>query len=541
VVIDAVNHRPLKAFPNLPITVSKKVEGWLMEAWERQNRNIDVEDLIQRMPFAANDDVWTNRRFSNALTQRKDRFRNRGRCLSWKVVAHDREWDRKLKEDMNANKAWLNANTTRYLSDLTVKEDKALEAVTFMSRKHTKRAGHRQLHGPAKIDKERKMSEIANAYKKKDDAAPSDDEDLQELTTLGDDWQKVGQSGVLPSSGDSNNQDEGYRAVVPDDQYVHKLVETPLSLLLQPHEGLISPPEAGLRRRLQQIDTAPQVNFEAPEENEASAGDFFERHVHANDFDGFFQPGAEATHFSEVQPSMTMGTSKDKDVFEGYSANDLSDSRLQSKALYEPPHLSGAVGRTPGYQFLDDSCVVSSQSGVHQSSDAIQTGPEMPRHNGYQVQLEADGTDPFLEDNRSISTFTSSLLQAGEQKTETTLGSAKFEDVTALQPSAADDGPATKLDLFDAPFCTYAGGHLYQETFQSGHVSQELYHDQSFGSTPAAEDTPELSPNDESGAASAHDEQKSPKTDSDSPYVLVLDPELQKQLDDLFKDDFLLG
>lgn len=84
VVVDAINNRPLKDFDNLPITISKKVEGWLLEAWERQDRKIDVEDLIQRMPFAANDDVWNTRKFSNALTQRKDRFRNRGRCTAAK-------------------------------------------------------------------------------------------------------------------------------------------------------------------------------------------------------------------------------------------------------------------------------------------------------------------------------------------------------------------------------------------------------------------------------------------------------------------------
>jgi hypothetical protein len=157
VVIDVINHRPLKAFPNLPVNISKKVEGWLVEAWERQDKNINVEDLIQRMPFTANDDVWDNRNFSNALTQRKERFRNRGRCLSWKMVKHDRVWDRKLAADVHANIACTKGNTTRYLHDLTKEVDDDLGAVTWMTGKHTRRAGARELKGEARTQKEIKM------------------------------------------------------------------------------------------------------------------------------------------------------------------------------------------------------------------------------------------------------------------------------------------------------------------------------------------------------------------------------------------------
>jgi hypothetical protein len=164
-VVDVINHRPLRAFDNLPVTISKKVEGWLMEAWSRQDRSINVEDIIQRMPFSASDMVWQNKRFSNALTQRKERFRNRGRCLCWNKVEHNREWDRQLKADMEANSAWLKANTTRYLKDLTIAEDKALEAATFITGKNKNRAGDRKLQGDAKADKEHKMKKLLGAKK----------------------------------------------------------------------------------------------------------------------------------------------------------------------------------------------------------------------------------------------------------------------------------------------------------------------------------------------------------------------------------------
>ncbi|ERF70060.1 hypothetical protein EPUS_00247 [Endocarpon pusillum Z07020] len=169
VVIDVINNRPLKAFDNLPVTISKKVEGWLLETWERQNRNIDVEDFIQRMRFNADDNVWKSKKFSNALTQRKERFRNRGRCICWKKAQHDREWDRKLEAEMKNNATWIKANTTRHLDDLTVKEDRALAAATFIYGGHMRRAAGRELQGDAKIEKEENMRALLDQDESDDD------------------------------------------------------------------------------------------------------------------------------------------------------------------------------------------------------------------------------------------------------------------------------------------------------------------------------------------------------------------------------------
>ena len=182
VVIDVINNRPLKAFDNLPVTISKKVEGWLLETWERQNRNIDVEDFIQRMRFSADDNVWKSKKFSNALTQRKERFRNRGRCICWKKVEHDREWDRKLEADMKNNAAWIKANTTRHLNDLTVKEDRALAAATFIYGGHMRRAAGRELQGEAKIEKEENMRALLDQSENDDDGV-STGEGFQEAGT----------------------------------------------------------------------------------------------------------------------------------------------------------------------------------------------------------------------------------------------------------------------------------------------------------------------------------------------------------------------
>jgi hypothetical protein len=56
-VVDVISHRPLKAFANLAVAISRKVEGWLMEPWSGQDWSIDVKGLIQRMPFTATDNV----------------------------------------------------------------------------------------------------------------------------------------------------------------------------------------------------------------------------------------------------------------------------------------------------------------------------------------------------------------------------------------------------------------------------------------------------------------------------------------------------
>jgi hypothetical protein len=57
---------------------------------------------------------------------------------------------------MEANPAWVNTNTTRYLKDLTFKECQVLEAATYFSRKHEKRAGERKLKGNTKVEREEK-------------------------------------------------------------------------------------------------------------------------------------------------------------------------------------------------------------------------------------------------------------------------------------------------------------------------------------------------------------------------------------------------
>jgi hypothetical protein len=166
IVVDVINHRPLKDFRNLPITISKKVEGWLMEAWERQDRNIEFGDIVQRMSFTTDSDVWTTKNFRNALTQRRERFRSRGRCLAWRKREHNREWDIQLKEEMEANPTWLAANTTRYLEDLSGDENKAFQAATLLSRKHMRKANGREVQGEAKIAKEQQMLKLLEGGKK---------------------------------------------------------------------------------------------------------------------------------------------------------------------------------------------------------------------------------------------------------------------------------------------------------------------------------------------------------------------------------------
>ena len=48
-VIDRMYNQPLSDFCNLPLTLSTKVEGYLMEAWERQNPGMTAGDYFQQM------------------------------------------------------------------------------------------------------------------------------------------------------------------------------------------------------------------------------------------------------------------------------------------------------------------------------------------------------------------------------------------------------------------------------------------------------------------------------------------------------------
>ena len=76
--------RNIKAFPNLPLTISSAVEGWRAEAWMREDKRMTYRDIEARMRTQEN---ANGRRFifgARALATRTKLFRNHAGCVSWK-------------------------------------------------------------------------------------------------------------------------------------------------------------------------------------------------------------------------------------------------------------------------------------------------------------------------------------------------------------------------------------------------------------------------------------------------------------------------
>lgn len=159
IVIDVINNNPLRHFCHLPLTVSTKVEGWLQEAWFRQDPSLQAEDLIQRMPYTADHDVYKDRKIINRLVRRRELFRNEGRCLSWKKTTYEKQWDLRLIDEMNNNPNPADPNSTRHLNDLSTKQIIALKDETYATGKHLARGGRRTLKGDKREEKDRVVQE----------------------------------------------------------------------------------------------------------------------------------------------------------------------------------------------------------------------------------------------------------------------------------------------------------------------------------------------------------------------------------------------
>ena len=95
IVIDRDN-RPVRDWPELPLTISGQVEGLRMEYWRRVNRHITVADLRARMP------QYTSKRLeltmkelvTSSFGNRMDRGRTRAACVAW-----NRREGTQVKED----------------------------------------------------------------------------------------------------------------------------------------------------------------------------------------------------------------------------------------------------------------------------------------------------------------------------------------------------------------------------------------------------------------------------------------------------------
>jgi hypothetical protein len=149
----------LRAFPHIPAVVSTKAEGWLQEAWFRQDPGLQAEDLIQRMPYTTEHGVYDNRKIINRMVRRRELFRDEGRCLSWKKAIYEKICDLDLIDQMARYPNPAEPNSTRHLHDLTSEELQAFKDATYVTKKYLQRGKGRELEGERREQKDREVGE----------------------------------------------------------------------------------------------------------------------------------------------------------------------------------------------------------------------------------------------------------------------------------------------------------------------------------------------------------------------------------------------
>ncbi|KAL8926726.1 MAG: hypothetical protein Q9208_002800 [Pyrenodesmia sp. 3 TL-2023] len=120
------NHRPVRAWPELNLTLSSKVEGFRLEALQRLNPHISSRDLLARMlpkiiiERNRKPDTVRSQLKANALSMRKREFRGRNGMLSWKI----REGSKEIREYMDSllGPELVAKNNTRGMRPLTESE-----------------------------------------------------------------------------------------------------------------------------------------------------------------------------------------------------------------------------------------------------------------------------------------------------------------------------------------------------------------------------------------------------------------------------------
>ncbi|KAL8831036.1 MAG: hypothetical protein Q9170_005467 [Blastenia crenularia] len=123
-VIDK-DHRPVKAFPELNLTISSKVEGFRLEAIARLNPKITSRDILARMPSETRvirglKQIVHPQCKSNALSMRRRDFRGKNCLLSWTPREGSKEVKRYLDSLLGPRLVAL--NNTRDMRPLKQKE-----------------------------------------------------------------------------------------------------------------------------------------------------------------------------------------------------------------------------------------------------------------------------------------------------------------------------------------------------------------------------------------------------------------------------------
>lgn len=127
------DNRPIRNFREIPLAISSKLEGWVIEAIRRQHSQIAANDFRARMPRdpsgqSARDvnGTWTGTGkdplcTSGSIDMKMTRWRMRHRCASWVEKAgsrllRDYFWEQMTPENQAVN-------TTEWMTDVTDKNE----------------------------------------------------------------------------------------------------------------------------------------------------------------------------------------------------------------------------------------------------------------------------------------------------------------------------------------------------------------------------------------------------------------------------------
>ena len=113
IIVDEKSKLPLRDFPNIPMCISSREDGWLFEALMRQDSRITHEDIVDRMPLDSRPDV-------KSISMRRSRFRWKAGCKSW--VSRMASGNINDFLDNLVPQAFQDANCTRGWRDLTDQE-----------------------------------------------------------------------------------------------------------------------------------------------------------------------------------------------------------------------------------------------------------------------------------------------------------------------------------------------------------------------------------------------------------------------------------
>lgn len=145
IVLDK-DHRPVKAWPELNLTLSSKVEGFRLEALQRLNPHISARDILARMlpeitVLRRKQNVVRSQMRANALSMRKREFRAKNGMLSWTA----REGTKEIKQYLDSllGPELVAENSTRDMRPLSKVEIEHILLLIGKGR-HPERSRHKR-------------------------------------------------------------------------------------------------------------------------------------------------------------------------------------------------------------------------------------------------------------------------------------------------------------------------------------------------------------------------------------------------------------